>query len=85
MVKPTGPESGRGKTAPVLISVVAGYVDLNQAMLLERLAVASSVGVSVTLFVCMPMAPIVALRVRHTVPSLSVPLGGLTTLSRLSA
>jgi hypothetical protein len=54
-------------------------------MLLVRLAVDSSVGVRVTLFVCMPVAPIVALRVRHAVPLLSVPLGGLTTWSRFSA
>ena len=72
-------------TAPVFLSVVALYVDVNQFMLLVELSVASSVGVSVTRSVCMPVAPIVALRVRHSEPSLSVPLGGLTTWSRFSA
>ena len=69
----------------MLISVVAAYADVNQLMLLERLALTSSDGVSVTLTVRSPVAPIVTLRVRHSAPLLSVPLGGLTTWSRLSA
>ena len=76
---------GRGKMAPVLISVVAGYAVVNQLMLLVRLAEVSSVGVRVTRRVCMPVAPMVALRVRHSEPSLRVPLGGLTTWSKFSA